>query len=466
MAQLPRKTQKIFGGNSSNNGQPGSARAGTFLLSNDLATLQALSAWQNGWFDITLSGEYLPALEEMQAIDYVITSQLAYIFEQGIPEWDAGTTYYENSIVKKAGTYELYGSLVDNNTNNALTDGTKWVLLINLENGGNPLNNYTATTDPTVNDDESDGYSFGSIWYNTSAQEAYMCVNPANGAAVWILTTLTADDLGSAAFQNTSAFATAAQGTKADAALPYGLMSDSIIGRVGFSLKISNNASDATNDIDVASGSCVSDDGTTIMTLGAGITKQLDAAWAVGTNQGGRDTGSISDNTWHVWVINRPDTNVTDVLLSLSPSSPTMPANYTKKKRIGSIVRASSSIRGFVQYGSEFYYKTVPAAATQGATGTSAFTMTTAVPTGVQMLGIFNLHCSDNAGAYLSSLDVTDQAAATSAPLAHGGVTAANGGFGNARVMTNTSAQIRARTSGNMTTFSLATIGWKDISLG
>lgn len=67
-----------------------------------------------------------------------------------------------------------------------------------------PLNNYTATANPTANDDSNDGYSVGSKWVNTSLspREAYLCLNASVGAAVWVITTLDAEDLGSAALLN------------------------------------------------------------------------------------------------------------------------------------------------------------------------------------------------------------------------------------------------------------------------
>lgn len=134
-------------------------------------------------------------------------------------------------------------------------------------------------------------------------------------------------------------------------------------------LVITNNAIDATNDIDVAAGYCVSDDGSTLMTLSA-ITKQLDAVWAVGTNQGGLDTGSASDTTYYVWIINRTDTNVTDVLFSTSATSPTMPTSYTKKKLIGSFVRASSAILSGPSSYADMVRTGTPIATTAGTTAT------------------------------------------------------------------------------------------------
>lgn len=62
------------------------------------------------------------------------------------------------------------------------------------------LNNFTGTTAPTANDDSVDGYSAGSLWYDSVAAETYRCVDATASAAVWVLTSLTADELGAAAF--------------------------------------------------------------------------------------------------------------------------------------------------------------------------------------------------------------------------------------------------------------------------
>lgn len=132
MAKLPRKTLKLFAGSASNNGQFGSAQAGAPLTDSDPSTLQALAAWAQGWVDAVIGGQKLPPLEEFQAVQYVHSYSTAYLFQEGMPEYDVGTTYFINSIVKKAGTYQLYGSVTDNNVGNALTDPTKWTLLIDL----------------------------------------------------------------------------------------------------------------------------------------------------------------------------------------------------------------------------------------------------------------------------------------------------------------------------------------------
>lgn len=121
-------------------------------------------------------------------------------------------------------------------------------------------------------------------------------------------------------------------------------------------LTLSNNGSDATNDIDIAIGECASDVAPFYrMVLASSITKRLDAAWAVGTNQGGRmSAAAITDTTYHVWLIQRSDTGVVDVGFDVSATSPTMPTNYDRKRRIGSIIRASGAIVRFVQVGNVF----------------------------------------------------------------------------------------------------------------
>lgn len=65
-----------------------------------------------------------------------------------------------------------------------------------------PLNNYTATSDPTVDDDSGDGYTVGSQWFNTSTGDRFQCTSAAVGAAVWVaVSALAPEDLGTMAFE-------------------------------------------------------------------------------------------------------------------------------------------------------------------------------------------------------------------------------------------------------------------------
>lgn len=49
-----------------------------------------------------------------------------------------------------------------------------------------PKSNHAAVAAPGANDDENDGYQAGSLWIDTVADDAYICVDPAAGAAVWL----------------------------------------------------------------------------------------------------------------------------------------------------------------------------------------------------------------------------------------------------------------------------------------
>lgn len=128
MPRITRKQQKIFAENASNNGVFGSLQSNDPVTSSDPATLQGRAAFLNGWNDATYSAELLPPLEEFQAIQYIVTRQLAYILQEGISEWDSNTTYYKGSMVKviSGDAYTLFESIVDNNTGNQTTDTTKW----------------------------------------------------------------------------------------------------------------------------------------------------------------------------------------------------------------------------------------------------------------------------------------------------------------------------------------------------
>lgn len=48
-----------------------------------------------------------------------------------------------------------------------------------------PLNNYTAVTDPTTSNDNTQGYSVGSRWINVTLDRSFICLNSATASAIW-----------------------------------------------------------------------------------------------------------------------------------------------------------------------------------------------------------------------------------------------------------------------------------------
>jgi hypothetical protein len=156
-----------------------------------------------------------------------------------------------------------------------------------------------------------------------------------------------------------------------------------------YGLTTSNNSGDPNNDIDIAVGEAASDHSSApvLMRLTSAITKRIDAAWAVGTNQGGLDgsetvVGTPDVSTWYfLWLIKRVDTGVVDVLFSESATAPTMPANYTHKRLIGAVYNnASGNIVSFVQIGNFFLWGAVIEDYNSYAIGTSTTTFQLSVP--------------------------------------------------------------------------------------
>lgn len=126
MAKITRFTQKIFGRTAgiSQIGVFGSLAAGSPTYTSDPATAQSLTNFDDGWFAAVV-GENSPAIQDRNSLDFVETSQLAYILQAGIPEWDAGTTYYIGSIAQD-GLGNIYISQQNANINNALTNASFW----------------------------------------------------------------------------------------------------------------------------------------------------------------------------------------------------------------------------------------------------------------------------------------------------------------------------------------------------
>jgi len=231
-----------------------------------------------------------------------------------------------------------------------------------------------------------------------------------------------------------------------------------------YGLGLSNNATDATNDIDIAVGKARDITDTEDMILASALTKRLDAAWAVGTNQGGLDTGSIANTTYHVWLIKRSDTDVVDALFSTSATSPTMPTNYDYKRRIGSIIRLSAAIKAFHQDGDNFVWDTPIRDIDNATLTTSSQTETLTVPNGIvvnAMIVASGYKTGDGINIYVRALDQVDLTPAfyTNMNIRS---TASSENITALTVKTNTSSQIGARADNTVTRFIIITKGWID----
>lgn len=167
MSKISRVTAKLFGSGAGLDqiAQFGSLAAGSANFTTNPATIQALSEWLDGWFSAVIGGNS-PAIEDMNAFCYVMAYQICYAFQEGVAEWDSGTTYYIGSVVNSSG--RLYVSITDTNLNNAVTDTANWYPFNNFVNGTSavPVSVGGATAVPVRANTNQDVYIQGNatVW--------------------------------------------------------------------------------------------------------------------------------------------------------------------------------------------------------------------------------------------------------------------------------------------------------------
>jgi hypothetical protein len=133
MAALTRYTMLVFASSPTANAPSvfGSLANGTPTTATNVGTgasgVQGLSgSYESGWASAVVN-LYSSAIEDQNAICWLFSYQLAYLFETGVPEWDSGTTYNTGDIVRQTGgNATLFSSISNSNSNNAITDGTNW----------------------------------------------------------------------------------------------------------------------------------------------------------------------------------------------------------------------------------------------------------------------------------------------------------------------------------------------------
>jgi len=235
-------------------------------------------------------------------------------------------------------------------------------------------------------------------------------------------------------------------------------------------LVLSNSASDTEHDIDISAGMCRDGaDGANIL-LSTAITKRIDAAWAVGTGNGGMDTGAVAADTWYyLWAIRRSDTGVVDALFSTSSTAPTMPSGYDQKRRIGAVLtNGSSNIIAFFQHGDYFYWDVPVEDADTSNPGTSPVTVDLTVP---NLKVLADIVVTGFNGSTAFALLVTDPDQTSTAPSANNATINHTTGSGTDRLhatlhqMTDSSGQIQYELSlsGASDNVTVQTRGWYDL---
>lgn len=149
MPRLSRIYQKIFGSSAGATeiGQFGSLAAGSPTTTTNPTTMQALGAFDGGWFDAVLGGNS-PAIEDMNAVHYLAFYQLAYMMENGIPQYDSTTEYYQGSVVQYNNQY--YKCLVDNTIGVTPAIGASWQYMTDAAFGKASNSGHVIATGTTI----------------------------------------------------------------------------------------------------------------------------------------------------------------------------------------------------------------------------------------------------------------------------------------------------------------------------
>lgn len=217
----------------------------------------------------------------------------------------------------------------------------------------------------------------------------------------------------------------------------------------------SNNATDATNDFDVSSGSCRSDDGTTDLVLSSTQVKQMDATWATGTSAGALATGATawaSGVSYHVFI--GLISGKTEIIVDSDPDATNATSNngLGKKRHIFSFkavtgpaipVLLTRLVAGDVLARLDVTAQDLNASGT-----TSGAAVTLSVPAGIKVKAVINYRISNSAATYGL---ITETEQANTAPAASASDIYVDSGAGTDQIemelMTDTSGQIRHRTS-------------------
>lgn len=231
-----------------------------------------------------------------------------------------------------------------------------------------------------------------------------------------------------------------------------------------------SNAADAANDITIAAGEATDETGEVVMVLPSAITKQLDAAWAVGNNAGGINTGAEAANTWYeVILIMRQDTGVVDVMFSTTANRATLPANYTHKRRIGWIRNdASSAIMAFTQVGDHFTLTTqVNDVAASKTTTATAATLTVPPNTIARFRATADMGTTVNANSVIVFSEIVEGNVTPALATGIGSIgywdLATGVGVGHFELRANGSSQIEYDMDVAVGAFDISTFGWIDM---
>lgn len=134
MAQLTRKLFQIFCGNkeqtpTDNIGVFGSKKAGNSAWNSDPDVIQT-NQYLNGWSDAVINNQ-APCMDDMNAVMFVFSYMLKYVYQSGIPGWLATEDYYQYSLVQYNGYLWMSTTTISGDPSNPSPDSSSsWKRLV------------------------------------------------------------------------------------------------------------------------------------------------------------------------------------------------------------------------------------------------------------------------------------------------------------------------------------------------
>ena len=176
-------------------------------------------------------------------------------------------------------------------------------------------------------------------------------------------------------------------------------------------ITISNNATDANNDIDFSAGNAPLDDGSGQVLLSSTLVKRLDASWVAGTNQGGLFSGTKANSTWY-YLFAITNGTINDAGFDISPTGANIPSGYKGSYRGAVLTDGSGNIRGFKKIQNRFYLGSITDASPSPASSVYD-THTLSVPKLNNIIAMVKSSC-DYTGSGVTTLGINYRCTGTS----------------------------------------------------
>lgn len=293
----------------------------------------------NGGTLVVPSGSSLPGTPTAKELFWNTTDGILYRRNDGNTAWDA--------IIATASAHALGGSAHSADTlanlNSKISDGT-------LDDSGDPRDpNAHASTHENGGADEISVSGLSGTLADAQTPTSHASTHQSGGADSIKLDDLASPDDNTDLNSTTSAHGLCpklgggttnylrADGSWAEppggggvTVFPTGYM---------YGFKTYNNTTNPTYQVDIEAGVCRDEADTTNLVLTSTLTVDITQSGA-----NGLDTGSEGSWYWYyIYVIYNPTSETYAGLFSLSSTSPTLPAGYTKYRRIGSVINNGSS---------------------------------------------------------------------------------------------------------------------------